>query len=347
MTVIKPNLFSFATSELSQDAIIAWLIQWADPRFAAHDQALHETGQYFIHKMYGSEVVEIEEVNINPQEYKIDLLIRLKCKDGIQRIILLEDKVYAHEHGDQLNKYLKRINDTHASREHILPIFLKTGFQQDWSSAQAAGYREITATDLLDIWQFGASKGVKNDIFADFGVHLHKLARDFDQAAIDFRNFDDLPVRDWSHWHWVGFFTKMKNVFPNSNFANNQFRRNSMLSYWFGFVPFGVTSEDQSVQFGPNFDFAISGGHPSLTIRMWIQELSKRGIGFREYRSIVLEKLQPLNLGAAGKLKKAKDSILLTKIDVNLGDMSALQLQAYLESLQTQLQTISATNLQS
>ncbi|MEI6409383.1 MAG: hypothetical protein WCR52_08375 [Bacteroidota bacterium] len=344
MTSNKPNLFSFATSELSQDAIIAWLIQWADPRFESHDRALHETARYFIRKMYGSELVEIDEININPQEYKIDLLIRLKCKDGIERIILLEDKVYAHAHGDQLNRYLKRIEDIHASREHILPIFLKTGFQQDWSEARAAGYREITATDLLDVWQFGEKEGIKNDIFADFGVHLRKLAREFEQAGIDCKDFENHKVATWNHWHWVGFFTKMKTVFPNSDFAHNQFRRDSMLSYWFGFVPFGTTSEDHSIQFGPNFDLAISRGKPALTIRMWIQELSKKGIGFREYRRIVLEKLQPLNLGTAGKLKNAKDSILLTKIEANLSDMSAQQLQDYLQSLQAQLQAISASD---
>ena len=27
---MKPNLFSIATKELSQDAFITWLLQWAD-----------------------------------------------------------------------------------------------------------------------------------------------------------------------------------------------------------------------------------------------------------------------------------------------------------------------------
>nr|WP_260390277.1 hypothetical protein [Ornithobacterium rhinotracheale] len=28
----KPNLFQYATSELSQDAFLCWLIAWADAR---------------------------------------------------------------------------------------------------------------------------------------------------------------------------------------------------------------------------------------------------------------------------------------------------------------------------
>jgi len=31
MTPTTPNLFRFATSELSQDAFICWLASWADP----------------------------------------------------------------------------------------------------------------------------------------------------------------------------------------------------------------------------------------------------------------------------------------------------------------------------
>lgn len=29
----KPNLFSIATKELSQDAFITWLLQWADDKY--------------------------------------------------------------------------------------------------------------------------------------------------------------------------------------------------------------------------------------------------------------------------------------------------------------------------
>lgn len=39
-----PNIFSYATSELSQDAMIAWLAAWADPGFAKIDYALHSCG---------------------------------------------------------------------------------------------------------------------------------------------------------------------------------------------------------------------------------------------------------------------------------------------------------------
>ncbi len=44
----KPNLFKFATSELSQDAFIRWLLAWADPSFKNQDSQLYETGQKLV-----------------------------------------------------------------------------------------------------------------------------------------------------------------------------------------------------------------------------------------------------------------------------------------------------------
>jgi len=33
----RPNLFNYATKELSQDAFFAWLARWADASFASKD----------------------------------------------------------------------------------------------------------------------------------------------------------------------------------------------------------------------------------------------------------------------------------------------------------------------
>ena len=46
MTKDIPNIFSYATSELSQDAMIAWLLQWASPEYGEADPDLHRTGVY-------------------------------------------------------------------------------------------------------------------------------------------------------------------------------------------------------------------------------------------------------------------------------------------------------------
>ena len=351
MTVAPPNLFSFATGELSQDAILAWLISWADRAYAESHPALHKTGNYFIRKAFEkrntghhtwNQLPEIKRVLIEPQKYKIDLLIGLQCADGIHRVILLEDKVHTGEHNGQLKRYLDKITKTGFPREAILPVFLKTGFQHDWSAAQTAGYREFTAKDLLDVWEFGASLKIENAIFSDFGHYLRKLADDFDQAEYAFGHFDDVPISTWKYWHWLGFFVKMKPLLSCAGFANNQFRRDRMLSFWFGCPQFEFDFDGQAIKYGPNFDLAIVNDTPSLSVRLWIQHLTEKGIDFRPLRDALIPKLEALGLGRPGQFKNAKDSILMMKLDLNTSDMTARQLENHLQTLQTQLQKITS-----
>jgi len=42
---MPPNLFDYATSELSQDAILAYLIAWAKPEFAGDNAEMHALGR--------------------------------------------------------------------------------------------------------------------------------------------------------------------------------------------------------------------------------------------------------------------------------------------------------------
>ena len=76
----RPNLFTYATSELSQDAFICWLAKWADPKYKNIDQALHQAGQEFVVSMIQKvkkdfESVEMESIDIVLQFQKLHLLI--------------------------------------------------------------------------------------------------------------------------------------------------------------------------------------------------------------------------------------------------------------------------------
>ena len=47
----KPNLFTYATSELSQDAMICWLLAWADPNNSSNMQMYH-IGVAFLNSLF-------------------------------------------------------------------------------------------------------------------------------------------------------------------------------------------------------------------------------------------------------------------------------------------------------
>ncbi len=48
---MKPNLFALATKELSQDAFLAWLLQWADPECREHNAALNDVAGEFVNRL--------------------------------------------------------------------------------------------------------------------------------------------------------------------------------------------------------------------------------------------------------------------------------------------------------
>jgi hypothetical protein len=53
----QPNLFTFGGSELSQDAVIAWLLTWADPPYKEVDAELHATGVALLQEGYSPEQI--------------------------------------------------------------------------------------------------------------------------------------------------------------------------------------------------------------------------------------------------------------------------------------------------
>ncbi|QTY27060.1 PD-(D/E)XK nuclease family protein [Flavobacterium sp. CS20] len=99
---MKPNLFNFATSELSQDAFIAWLIAWADKKHKNSNEKLHELAKSFVKLLIQKdENFEIESIKVKKQWKKID--VSALVNDSI--FIVIEDKTYSKAHSNQLERY--------------------------------------------------------------------------------------------------------------------------------------------------------------------------------------------------------------------------------------------------
>lgn len=143
----KPNIFEFATKELSQDAMICWLVACADHP----DEALRRCGRAFVGALFRAglpdrakkvQVVDGEDSvahhdgpgNVEgllgpPQkQYRhIDIYFRAKI-DGKTISFIVEDKVRTTAHGDQLIEYRKQISGDDVQEDCIKPIYFKTGY---------------------------------------------------------------------------------------------------------------------------------------------------------------------------------------------------------------------------
>ena len=156
---MKNNLFSFATSELSQDAFICWCLNWFNDKT---NQKLHEMAISLIKRMTGD--IEIESVEIirqysdvaeyidengnkKKQAVKIDVLAIINKSIGL----IIEDKTFSSVHDDQIMRYddgLKIILSKSDNNqlfykgktylldpELIKTVFWKTGFNYDYDQA--------------------------------------------------------------------------------------------------------------------------------------------------------------------------------------------------------------------
>src|SRR3989304_5901938 len=128
----KQNLFNYATSELSQDAFICWLLSWGEPEASSLDSDLHGLShkllQAFFDKHSRKFPDRIESIDIRKQYQNIDILVIVNNSIAIP----IEDKIHSREHSDQLSRYLKALKDERYSEENLLPIYLQTGEQGDY-----------------------------------------------------------------------------------------------------------------------------------------------------------------------------------------------------------------------
>ncbi|MYD32112.1 MAG: hypothetical protein F4X01_11115 [Nitrospira sp. SB0661_bin_20] len=77
MIMERPNLFSYATSELSQDAFICWLLEWSLPQYRQTDTKLHECAVNFIRKLFEKHGKQAPLINSVKEPL-------IKCDSGMQ-----------------------------------------------------------------------------------------------------------------------------------------------------------------------------------------------------------------------------------------------------------------------
>ena len=68
-----PNIFSFATSELSQDAVFSWLLQWANPSNEKFDKELCDLGKSFLYLLTDGKVTTLKNIQVGRQWNNIDI----------------------------------------------------------------------------------------------------------------------------------------------------------------------------------------------------------------------------------------------------------------------------------
>jgi hypothetical protein len=220
----KPNLFEFATSELSQDAFICWLLSWAAPCYKSTHSQLNACACDFLRECFLKHgtgfPAEIQSVSVSRQHENIDVL----CVVNGTFAVLIEDKTHTSQHSDQLERYFAGVRNRGFAVDNILAIYLKTRDQSDYGPVTLAGYQPFLRGDLLAI--LNRYEAVESDIFQDFRACLNSIEREVN-------SFRELPLNQWSWNSWIGFYGEMKKAFPDGNWDYVANPSGGFLGFWF------------------------------------------------------------------------------------------------------------------
>ena len=204
----NPNIFTYATKELSQDAVIRWFIAWSST--AANnmqEQALRDLGCAFVGALLGKHDAaltgDVQEVETYQQDNGIDVLARIK-DEQIDHVILIEDKTGSQAHGDQLLRYSQAVRAGLTKLGEVPdhhPIYFKTGNQSlaEDREVEEAGYKVFRREDFLTI--LSGYQG-SHPVVTDFRDYMQMLEDDF-QSYKNWRKGHDR--QNWSWAGWEGF----------------------------------------------------------------------------------------------------------------------------------------------
>ena len=247
-----PNLFDFATGELSQDAFLCWLSEWGNADLSSVDDALNRVSREFLTMMcqYQFFPDDIKTVEARCQYLKTDVLIDIELRDSAEKhLILIEDKTTTSHHSDQLNRYKDSIEEdlktgrySSASRKLHL-IYYKT---TDHITRELFGFKNIERCDVLPIFETSHAKKVKNQIFVDYVSRLRRMEDDSLAYKI-------IPHQKWKYGQWSGFFKALcETLGGDANFGYVPNRSGGFIGAWFGGVKCAGLNDGEGLYFQIN-----------------------------------------------------------------------------------------------
>ena len=238
----RPNLFDYAKKELSQDAMICWLIHWADDHFARADWELHGCGQRFVLALLRKHGLtsppERIETTIFQQDKSIDVLARVSPN----HVLLIEDKTGTSDHGDQLRRYFEHVINgrtqlRNVSEESVYPIYLKTGNQPRCKDRQIEQvtegfyrpYKVFRRNDFLDVL---CAYGGTHHALIEFRDYLERR----ECSTKSFSHWKKDKRSEWSWESWEGFYRYLEDTLGAGDWSNVSNPSGGFLGFCWSFI---------------------------------------------------------------------------------------------------------------
>jgi hypothetical protein len=192
---VRPNLFDYATKELSHDAFLCWLLLWGNAEHATGDDDARRLNKCAVGmlRLFGvpQGADEIRTVSVERQYKKIDVL----CTVNGQHLVAIENKIDTSHHGHQLEKYRKVAIERAGRPENVSLVYYKIhDFGPDDESVPP-DYNQVSRSMILGVM----TDDIGNAIYADYRCFLTNLERRY-------TGFLEIPLANWGKESWMAFY---------------------------------------------------------------------------------------------------------------------------------------------
>ena len=197
-----PNLYGFATKELSQDATIAYILAWADPSYRESHPRLYSFGTELLRSLLQTQEVDLPQIEthfIETQVNKIDIVVQINPgENGV--LLIIEDKVSAQEGPYQIEGYKDAAKEKYSGKyDRLVAVYLKTGNESQASLPNESKCGRFMRRDFLGVLNRFQDTG--NTIVYDFRTHLQGWEDDTTK-------WESASYVEWrcTYRSWEGFY---------------------------------------------------------------------------------------------------------------------------------------------
>ncbi len=272
----KPNLFDYATSELSQDAFLCWLMAWANQDQIQNDKLLNKCACNFIRELLGiSSGYKIETIKIRRQWNKIDVCALVND----EYFIVIEDKKGTKEHSNQLERYKKIAKkEYNTSNRKVKCVYFKMQGQSDYTNIKDAGFSVFKREKMISILEKYISESKKtnniNHILNDYYENLVNL----DNAI---NSYKELQLDDWKWYAWQGFYSELQKELGDGQWSYVANKSGGFLGFWWHWK--------NSKYKGNYFEFYLQIEQDKLIFKLYSENPKVRKEIRAYYRSVLYE----------------------------------------------------------
>ena len=306
---MKPNIFNYAKSELTNDAIICWMLDWTN----SEHEIYKNLSQDMIRLFTKNKDLDVESVKIKKQYKNIDVLVEVNDSE----VIVIEDKVKTSSHSNQLERYKDTIDNEEFYKNYNKHyIYYKVGNESQNNGVEQAGYTRIKRDEILNIIK--KYRDLNNDLLNDYIDYLESI----EKTSNMYKEEDDINKWDWETWEGYYNHLQLKDDIKEGYWRKVNNQKGGFLAFIWDCKDYKYIKDDKEVKYYIYPQIESNSGNSDgektkLSFKLECSDPAYR----KELREDIYERLEKLLKEYVSiddlKRPKLKDGLHMTLIEIN------------------------------